>query len=197
MNLPFRCILIGPSGAGKTNLLVDFLHRCPNTFEKLILCVKSADEPLYRSLIKNSDTDVVHVFEEGKAPRLGNYKSEQGNGLIIFDDLMSLSTKEHKPILEWFMMGRKVGESGFSVFYLTQNFYSVPKAIRNQASHLWIKRLSSMRDRNAILRECSLDVTNEQMDALYHECTDDGGFLNIDLNNGIFKHNYFDVVYTI
>ena len=40
IKLPFRAIIMGNSGSGKTQLLLTILHSMQETFEKVIICTK-------------------------------------------------------------------------------------------------------------------------------------------------------------
>jgi hypothetical protein len=48
-NLHFRLLICGGSGTKKTHTLIELIHRMSGTFSRLVLCVRSADEPLYKS----------------------------------------------------------------------------------------------------------------------------------------------------
>ena len=169
--LPARICLIGSSGSGKTVCLFEFLQRSPHSFTKIVLCVKSTGEPLYQHLIESTDPELLDVFEGGIVPPLADYKCNPGAGLIIFDDLMSLSKNEQLPIVDWSIRCRKLGEFGFTMVYISQSFFAIPKNIRLQMSYLFIKKLASAKDRNLILSECSLGISKEQLDSYYKKAT--------------------------
>jgi hypothetical protein len=198
IKLPFRGIIVGASGSGKTGLLFEFLSRCPKTFTKVVLCVKSAAEPLYRHLIETTEPEVLEVFEGGEVPSPNEYKSQEGTSLIVFDDLVTLSKKEHGPIQEFFIRGRKTSEHGFSMLYLTQSYYQVPKTIRLQANYLFLKKLSSTRDLNLILSDCSLGVSREELYRKYAAATrNKWDFLLVDLDEDPekrFRRNFLEII---
>jgi len=170
LSLPFRAIIVGASGSMKTNTLISFLALSSGTFGKVILCVKSVDEPLYRQLLETTDPDVIEVFEDGKVPDVRDYKDEKEQMLVVFDDLVTLSKKEQKPIEEWYIRGRKIA-GGCSLMYLTQSFYAVPKTIRLQCNYLFLKKLSSTSDLNLILRDFTLGVSKDILYKLYKYAT--------------------------
>ena len=51
IDLPFRMLIAAPSGSGKTNQLMNLIAHMDKTFHEIIICVKSADEPLYEMMI--------------------------------------------------------------------------------------------------------------------------------------------------
>ena len=183
ITLPARMIVVGASGSGKTVSLFSFLERSPKSFSKIVLCLKSADEPLYQHLIETTDPEILDVYENGEIPSLEKYKGNQGHALFIADDLMALSEKQQLPIVEWGIRCRKLGEHGFSFIYLTQSFFAVPRKIRLQVDHLIIKKLASMKDLNMILNDCSLGISKEQLYSYYKAATAKKfDFLTIALN---------------
>lgn len=198
LDLPFRAIIVGSSGSGKTTTLFELLSRFAGTFSKIILCVKDASEPLYTHLIRTTEPNLLDVYEAGVIPPLEEYKAQQGNGLIIFDDLITLSKKEHVPIQEWYIRGRKLGEYGFSMVYLSQSFYQIPKMIRLQANVLILKKLKSITDLKYILRDSSLSISKEDLMRKYdYATTRQGDFLLIDLNSTAdqqFRHNFLQII---
>lgn len=171
IRLPARIIIIGSSGSGKTVALFSLLERSPRSFSKIVLCVKSIEEPLYRHLVETTPPDILDYYENGEIPPLEKYKGNRGHGLFIADDLMALSKQEQLPISEWAIRCRKLGEHGFSFVYITQSFFAVPKNIRLQADHLFIKKLSSTRDLNLILSDCSLGISKQQLTNYYKTAT--------------------------
>lgn len=183
INVPFRMGIIGFSGSGKTNLLMDLLYRMNGTFNQIVLCIPSAHEPIY-NFLKDKFRDhpeLFHVFEGGRAPSPDDdiFEDKESQNLVIFDDLITFKNSQSK-INDWFIRGRKVGKNT-SVIYLSQNYYSIPKIARNQMSHIIIKKISGLKDRNMIMREFTNDLTKEQFEKLYEECTQNfGDFLMID-----------------
>ena len=50
MKLPFRCCVVAPSGAGKTNWLMNLIKlfcEGKGTFQSIFILTRNADEPLY------------------------------------------------------------------------------------------------------------------------------------------------------
>jgi hypothetical protein len=201
LELPFRAIVVGSSGSGKTSLLFEFLSRAQNSFSKVVIITRSAAEPLYIHLRETCDEDVLDVYEflNDGIPSPDDYKGQRGNTLVVFDDLVSLSTKQLEPITDWYIRGRKLGEFGCSMMFLTQSYYKVPKTVRLQANVLMIKKLGSNRDLNLILNDTSLGLTKEQLTRIYKYATaDKWSFLMIDLDKdeqtGKFRRNFLEKI---
>lgn len=161
----------------------------------------SADEPLYQHLIETTDPEMLDVFEGGIIPNPKDYKEHVGAGCIIFDDLVSLTEVQQRPIKEWFYRGRKVGKRGqgsFSMVYISQTYYGIPKSIRSQANYIFLKKLRDTRDLNSILRDRSLGVPLAELQTKYRRSTSDKtDFFLIDLEASpeeTFRHNFLEII---
>jgi hypothetical protein len=166
IKIPFRGIIIGKSGAGKTNLFRDLLHKFSGSFNKIVICCKSMDEPLYQDLHKAYED--IQFFEGGEIPNIDEFKSA-GQSLICFDDLVTV--KDQKNILEYFIRGRKVSD-GISCLYLTQSYFAVPKMIRLQCNYIFMKQTDNKKDLKLILNEFSLgDIPLKDFEQFFHMAT--------------------------
>ncbi len=50
IRLPFRMITVGSSESGKTSTLSNFIKLFNNTFTTITICIKNANQPLYKYL---------------------------------------------------------------------------------------------------------------------------------------------------
>jgi len=150
---PFFAGIYGGTGSMKTNTLVNLLKQMNGTWEKIILCVKTADEPLYQWLKSKVPPEQLEIYEHGVIPDVDKYREYDGQIIIIFDDLVNL--KNQKPIEEWFLRGRKL-KKGCSMIYLSQSYFKTPKFIRIQQNLIFLKRLTSSRDLNLVISDFGL-----------------------------------------
>lgn len=204
IEIPFRILIIGGCGTGKTNTLMEMLHRMNNTFERIIICCADKNEPLYLNLHRQIPDGVD--FYEHEVPPLDEMK-DCGQTLIVFDDLVL--DKDQRPMQEYFMRGRKVGD-GISCAYLSQNFHSTPVFVRRNCDYVILKRIDDDADLVKILKHYSLGINLNKLKQLYSEATADPlsflmidkslrtgperrfreGFLNvIDVSDGIVPRN--------
>lgn len=197
-NIPFRMIIAGSSGSQKTLTLLNIIHRMPDTFEKIIICIKTINEPLYLHLIENIPTNLIEVYESDKKngvvniPSVDNYKNTNQQILIVFDDLMLEDKKTQQKIAEYYIRGRKIG-GGISCVYISQSYYRIPKTIRINCNYLILKTLSSTRDLNMVMSDTSLSLTKKELNAVYKDATkEQGGFLLIDLDHNKFYKNFLE-----
>lgn len=197
MSIPFRALIIGGSGAGKSNTALEIIHRMSGTFEKIVICCKSKNEPLYDYLGSKIPKHIEfhEIGSKEGIPPVESY-SNVGQMLIIFDDLVL--DKKQAEIADYFIRGRKVGGS-ISCMYLSQSYFKVPKIIRIQCNYMFLKKLSSMRDLRLILSEFSLLDASSAKEALslltdmYKYATDNfTSFLMIDIDKSEFRKNFLE-----
>jgi len=195
LNLPFRMLLVGGSGSRKTTTLFEIISRCKNTWELIILCCKSSDEPLYQWLKSKIPSDMLHIYENGVVPKLEDYKNFKGQVLAIFDDLVN-EKKSQPAITEFFIRGRKCC-GGISMAYLSQSYFNTPKAIRVNCNYILLKKLSSTRDLKMILGDYNLGVDKDTLLEIYKVATEDNGTLFIDTDapqEDRFRRNFRQIL---
>jgi len=203
LNHPFRMVIVGASGAGKTQLVCHILSKMKNTFSNVYVYTKNKDEPIYQWLESKLASSHLRI-EEGidNLPSLqknkdnkvvGFEKNEQS--LIVFDDLCLM--KDQSKIEEYFIRGRKIA-GGLSIMYLTQSYFKVPKTIRINCTYIILKKLASTRDLNLILSDYNLGVNRDTLLNIYKYCTKiKEDFLLLDLDavpEERFRHNLLEVL---
>jgi hypothetical protein len=182
LDIPFYGIIIGGSGSGKTNVLLQFLQAADTTFNRIAICVKTSDEPLYNLLKKKNDD--IEFYENGEIPELDSFTDK--SSLIVFDDLVL--EKDQSKIQQFFIRGRK---KHVTCIYISQSYYKIPKLIRINARYIFIKKLVSIKDLKLILKEYSMTDNLENILNLYNESTKEfTDFLLIDTQNNKFTKNF-------
>ena len=179
IELPARMLIACPSGSMKTNALLNLLVLLGDkTINKLILCVKSADEPLYNHLIESLPEDMIAVYENGEVPpRDAEIKEIKGKGkkkipfmkFIIFDDLLYENQTEIK---NYYIYGRK---SFYTMCYITQSFFNTPTDIRKNCQYFILAKGLLERDLNLILTEFIFGYDKDYVIRMYKEVTKDAG----------------------
>jgi len=184
LDIPFYMLIISQSGGGKTNTLLNILSLMDDTFQKIVICLRSKEEPLYQLLAKK--TPEVEFFEN-EVPDL-DYFNDSKMSIIVFDDLV-LDKQLNNKISEYYIRARK---SNVCCCYISQSYYKIPKLIRINARYIILKKLSSIKDLNLILSEFDLG-NKDQMLQLYKEATKKfTDFLLIDTFNNSFRKNFTD-----
>jgi ABC-type dipeptide/oligopeptide/nickel transport system ATPase component len=178
ISIPFRACCIGRSGAGKTQTLMNIIKTMTDTFEKIYIITKNSDEPIYNWVKdKFKDTKEIEVLEGVEnIPDIDKLDKEK-QSLIVFDDLVN--ERNQKPMESYFLRARK---KNASMIYISQDYYSIPKMIRNNMTYLIIKQVSSMKNLTMIAREFSLGLDKKKLTEIYHHATAEvPSFLMIDL----------------
>lgn len=195
MHLPFRCLVVGSSGSGKTTLVLELLSRMKATFEKIIICTKCIDEPLYKYLLSKMKKGQIEVYEGGEVPPVDNYAGSDMQILIVFDDLVNM--KDQDQIVEYFLRSRKIS-GGISCMYLSQSYFRTPKTIRLNSNYMMLKKLGSTRDLIEILKDFSLGVDKKELLKIYKDATaDKKNFLMVNLDaepKHRFRENFLGVI---
>lgn len=193
INIPFRMLIIGGSGAGKTQTLLNLIHNMNGTFNKIYVITKNKHEPLYEYLEEKLKDDISVIEGIDAAPDLDKDISKKDQTLIVMDDLVL--EKNQKPLEEYFIRARK---QNASLVYISQSYFAVPPMIRKNLNYLIIKRLSNQPDLFRIMREYSLGVEKDILLKLYEESIKDNkqDFLLVDLDaepEHRFRKNFNDI----
>ena len=192
IKVPFRGVLIGSSGAGKTNLLVNIINIMKKTFNHLYIFTR-AHEPIYDFLQEQLSSDLLTISYDLNDLRQFDESKYYGQSLAVFDDMVN--EKDQKCISELFVRGRKIA-GGISLLYLTQSYFKVPKIIRLQCQYVFILKVAGVKDLNLILSEYSLNASKKQLTNMYnYACNQNifGNFLLIDLEanqNKTYRLNF-------
>jgi len=180
IKVPFRGIIIGSSGSGKTNMLMNLISIMKGTFNHIYIYTR-AEEPLYNYLQSQIKDDMLTISYDLDDCRNFNEENYYGQSLVIFDD--QVNEKNQRCISELYIRGRK---KNISLLYLTQSYYKVPKTVRLQCQYIFVIKVSGVRDLKMMLMEYSLGATKEQLQNMYNYCCNNGGsfgnFLMVDLN---------------
>lgn len=173
--LPFRALIVGSSGAGKTSVALEIIKRMPDTFDFVVLVCRSTEEPLYQYLIRKCK-GMIHAVEiDSKTPvpsldEIVAFKQDPtDNLLVIYDDLVALSPRKQEPIEEAFLRGRKFG---VSMMFLTQSYFRTSKLIRLNSNIVIIKKVANMRDIRMVLNDYNLGKSVDEMVEAYKKCTE-------------------------
>lgn len=166
IKIPFRMIIVAPSGSGKTNFLLNLLSifsRGKGTFVDVTIVTANKDEPLYNYL--TGEFDQIQV-KEGihNTPKLDDMDKKY-NHLVVWDDLVL--SKDLKSVENYYMRARK---KNCSVVFLSQSYYDIPKFVRKNSNYLVLLDLGgSKREQTAILNEWSQDLDKDELKAVYSD----------------------------
>lgn len=191
----FGMLIVGGTGSGKTNIIMNIIKLTQGTYNKIIICCSEPDQPLYNLLRENFDDEHLFICDDLEDfPSLEQIDKSKGQTLAIFDDL--LLEKKTKKIEEYFIKGR---HRLVTRVYLSQSYYGTPKNIRKNLNYLILKKLSNKKDIGRILSDYGMSQTQDEIMEIYKYCVGNGGlidFMMIDLKaneDEKFRKN-FDVI---
>lgn len=177
IKVPFRMIVLAPTGGGKSTFLMQLIHDMTRTFNHIHIACMVKDELLYNKLesdiskcTSEGDDDVL-TFSEESIPPMDELKAmaEGEQQLVVFDDM--IGNKRLQPtILDYYKRGRKMN---MSMVYLAQVFFDdkvgVPKGIRNQVGYIVIKGIERD-DLRLIIRRFNLSKYLDYIVHIYETC---------------------------
>ena len=152
-NHPYRILIIGGCGSGKTNALLNLINNEPN-IDKIYLYAKDPYEAKYQLLINKRETTQLKYFNDSKAfIEYSNYMddiyknieeynpSKKTKRMIVFHDMIvdMFSNKNFNPIVtDLFIRSRKLN---ISLVFITQFYLAVLKNIRVNSTHNFLMKI--------------------------------------------------------
>ena len=146
---PHRILIIGGSGSGKTNTLLNLINE-QGDIDKIYLYAKDLSEPKYEYLIKNCENAGIKYVNDGNAfiecsdtmddvyESFNDYNPNRRTKILIgFDDIV----------------------------------FSVPKNVRLNLPHYFIMKINNKRELQNIAISHSVDIDYKDFMKIYRECT--------------------------
>ena len=177
---PCKILIIGSSGSGKTNALLNLINNQPD-IDKVYLYVKGLYEAKYQFLInKREEVGLDHFNDPKTFIEYSNYMRDvykniedynlgrERKILIGFDDIIAdmINNKKLNPIVtELFIRGRKLNIS------ITQSYFKVPKDVRLNSTYFFIMKILNKRELQQITINHSSDIDFKDFMRIYKECT--------------------------
>ena len=181
---PYRILIIGGSGSGKTNALLNLINN-QTDIDKIYLYAKDPFEDKYQFLIKKRESIGLKHFNDPKAfikysndmhdvyKNIDHYNPDKENKiLIVFDDMTAdmINNKNLNSIItELFIRDRKLN---ISLVFITQSYFKVPKDVRLNTTHFFIIKIPNKRELQQIAINHSSDINTKDFINIYKKCTD-------------------------
>ena len=159
---PYRILIIGGSGSGKTNVLLNLIENQPG-IDKIYLYAKDPYEAKYQYLINKREGVGINHFNDPKAfieysndmhdvyKNIDDYNPDKENKiLIVFDDMiadMIHNKKLNSIVTELFIRDRKLN---ISLVFIIQSYFKVPKDVRLNTSHFLSQKLQTKENFNKL-----------------------------------------------
>ena len=188
---PYRVLIIGGSGSGKTNTLFNLINE-QKDIDKIYLYAKDLSESKYEYLIRNrKNAGIKHLNDSKAFIECSNtmndvYGNIDNNNLkrkilTVFYDMIAdiMTNKKFQSIIkELFIRCRK---QNISLVFITQSYFSVPKDVRLNSTYYLIMKINNKRELQNIAINRSVDIDFKGFMKIYRECTREPySFLTID-----------------
>lgn len=183
-----RCLIIGPSNCGKTNVMISLIEH-PNglKFENVYVYSKSLYQPKYmylEQLLKPIKS--IGYFPFNSSENIIEPSEAKPNSLFIFDDV---ACDKQDVIREYFSMGR---HNHIDCFYLCQTYARIPKhLIRDNANTLILFKQDELNLKHIYNDHVSVDMNYEEFRNMCSFCWKEPfGFLSIFKDNQLNEGRY-------
>ena len=167
---PYRILIVGGSGSGKTNALFNLINNQPDIC-KIYFYAKDSYEAKYQYIIKKREKVGLNHYDNPKAfleysndmqdvsKNIEDYNpGKKRKILIVFDDMIAdiIINKKVNPIVtKLFIRGRKLN---ISIAFITQSYFKVPKDVRLNSTHFFIMKIPNKRELQQIGLNHSSDI---------------------------------------
>ena len=192
-NWPFRMLIIGASGSGKTNVLLHLINNL-HPIDKIYLYAKDIHEPKYEYLINKGEQAGIKNLDDAKAfieysddmddvlDDINNCnKNRDKKVLIVFDDMIAdiEYNKNFKRIIkELFYRARKIN---VSIVFITQSYFRALKDTRLNSTHYILMKIGNKKQLKRIAEEKSGHLDNKDFLKMCNYCTREPySFMTID-----------------
>ena len=181
--LPFRMLIIGPSGSAKTNTLLHSINNL-HPIDKIYLYTKDIHELKYEYLINKREQagtknlNDPHAFIEYSDDMndvlddINNYnKNRDKKVLIVFDDMIAdiEYNKNFKIVIkELFYRARKIN---VSIVFITQSYFRALKDARLNSTHYILIKIGNKKELKSIPEEKSGHLDYKDFLKMYNYCT--------------------------
>ena len=190
---PYRILIIGGPGSGKTNTLFNLINEQKN-IDEIYLYAKDLSEPKYELLIKNRKNVGIKHLNDKKAfiecsntmndvyENIDDYNlNRKRKILIVFDDMIAdiMTNKRFQSIIkELFITCRKLY---ISLAFITQSYFYAAKDVILNSTHYLVMKINNKKELQNIAVNHSADIDYKDFMKIYRECTKEPfNFLTID-----------------
>ena len=181
---PYRILIIGGSGSGKTNVLLNLIENQPD-IDKIYFYAKDPYEAKYQYLINKRQIVGINHFNNPKAfikysndmqdvcKNINYYNLDKANKiLIVFDDMiadMINNKKLNSIVTELFIRARKLN---ISLVFIAQSYFEIPKNVRLNTTHFFLTKLPNKKElQQIVMINHSSDISTKDFINIYRKCS--------------------------
>jgi len=175
---PYRMLLLGSSGVGKTNILLNLLTK-QLVYDRIYLFSRHLEQAKYKFLKKHLEDIEENLKEAGinqkiimawentlqKLPNVEDLDADYRNCIVI-DDFAVTEKKNSKRIAELFVRSR---HRNASVIFLTQLMFKCDRDIRLNCSHFILLQSHNKRELTSLSMDLGADLEKGVFKDLYNK----------------------------
>lgn len=211
--IPFRLMLVAPSGQGKTSLALDLLRdkNYRNIFEERIFVISSnypyekerweflnlidSEDAEDKNVMFHYDPEWIQALRDAKEEHDKAEREEKGEkfrvpqALLIIEDVLEQLPHECKQLTALFTHGRL---KGWNVMILTQKYNKISLTVRTNLTDMAMLGIPNVKERETIINENCDSMTVEDLMRMYEEVkrTDAYGYLWINKRMGTVHRGF-------
>jgi len=211
---PARILIVGGSGQGKSNLMINMLYKPMLVFDRLYVYSSMNQQPKYKFLKRHYDTldkmverkcDIKRKTIMKWADNLKGIETlldeldDNYKNLVVIDDFSISPTKQEQQAID--ILYTKVRHKNTSIMILTQLYFKPPstRAVRNNITHAILFQNFNNRELQLLQVELGSDLPRGEFRKLYNYILSEKyNFMVIDNNTDDRKLRYrnkFDGIY--
>jgi len=181
-----RVIIVGGSGCGKTNFLVNALVKPQLKYEKIYMYSKNLHQPKYQFLHKELLNTEFILNKGARVKKREPFKiieewsdniddlisldelkkKKEYLNLIIIDDFPILSKQQEKAVTKLYTQARHYGAT---VIYLQQLYFQLNRGIRNNLTHIIIFNNNNKKEKELLSRELGANLEKGEFSRIYNK----------------------------
>ena len=167
---PFKAVVVGKSNSGKTVLTINLLMKYLE-YDTITIVSKTGHLQNQYSLFHDLSLIFPNKFKFKSS--LASIKMKKFNkklvNIVLIDDYQEGDKKEQQMFVELYTLGR---HHGIHPIYLAQNFFKIPKNIRENVTQYVFFRTNSYREISTIRASVAGELEKTEFFELFRESTE-------------------------
>ena len=156
---PYRILIVGGSGSGKTNALFNLINNQPD-IDKIYVYAKNPYKAKYQYLINKREKVGLNHYDDPKA--FMEYSNDMQD---VYKNIQDYNPRKNREILIVFydmianmVNNKKLNPIVSELFFITQSYFKVPKDVRLNSTRFFIMKIPNKTELQKIALNHSSDI---------------------------------------